>query len=340
VAYFDNLFPDAAFGGFTATQQFARRFNNDGPDYITTLWRADQFCVPGCTKFGPFSYFSEQYDSVAALSSIGRSNYNSMILTIRKRYSQGYQFDINYTLSRSEDMGSNNERGSAFGTYGAGGYSGFLVNTWNPDLNYGISDFDATHMINASGIWDLPFGQGRRYGANVGNALNALIGDWSVASVMRWNSGFPFSVINCRSCWATNWNLQGNATLIDPNNKPEVDIVLDAIDGRPSVFADPEAALEFFRFSLPGEAGDRNPFRGDGYATVDFSLSKAWQLPYGSHRLRFRWDMFNVTDHVSFDVDSLNVFPDRSGFGRYDGSLATCDARAGRCMQFAFRYEF
>jgi hypothetical protein len=340
IAYWDNLFPDAAFGGFTATQQFARRFNNDGPDYITTLWRADQFCVPGCTKFGPFSYFSEQYDSVAALSSIGRANYNSMVLTIRKRYSQGYQFDVNYTLSRSEDMGSNNERGSAFGTYGAGGYSGFLVNTWDPDLNYGISDFDATHMINASGIWDLPFGQGRRFGANVGNALNAFIGDWSVASVMRWNSGFPFSVINCRSCWATNWNLQGNATLIDPNNKPEVDIVLDAIDGRPSVFADPEAALDFFRFSLPGEAGDRNPFRGDGYATVDFSLSKAWQLPYGSHRLRFRWDMFNVTDHVSFDVNSLNVFPDRSGFGRYDGSLATCDARAGRCMQFAFRYEF
>jgi hypothetical protein len=73
---------------------------------------------------------------------------------------------------------------------------------------------------------------------------------------------------------------------------------------------------------------------------LDFSLSKSWRLPYGNHRLRFRWDTFNVTNHVAFDVDSLNVFPDRSGFGRYDGSLATCDARAGRCMQFAFRYEF
>jgi hypothetical protein len=29
-----------------------------------------------------------------------------------------------------------------------------------------------------------------------------------------------------------------------------------------------------------------------------------------------------------------------AGFGRYNGTLATCDAQAGRCMQFAFRYEF
>jgi hypothetical protein len=339
IPYWENLFPDAAFGGFSATQQFARRFNNDGPDYITTLWRADQFCAPGCSKFGPFAYFSQQYDSLAALSSVGRSNYNALILSARKRYSAGNQFDFNYTFSRSKDLGSNNERGSAFGTYGAGGYSGFLINTWNPELNYGISDFDVTHQFNFNGILDLPFGQGRRFGTSAGRLTNALIGDWSVAGVMRWTSGFPFSVINCRSCWPTNWNLQGNATLKDPNRKPEVKIVRDAIDGRPSVFADPDAALDFFRFSLPGEAGDRNIFRGDGYFTMDFSLSKAWTV-VRNHRLRFRWDVFNVTDHVSFDVDSLNVFPDRTGFGRYDGSLATCDARAGRCMQFALRWEF
>jgi hypothetical protein len=339
IPYWENLFPDAAFGGFSATQQFARRFNNDGPDYITTLWRADQFCVPGCSKFGPFAYFSEQYDSLAALSSVGRSNYHALILSARKRYSAGTQFDFNYTFSRSKDLGSNNERGSAFGTYGAGGYSGFLINTWDPEVNYGLSDFDVTHQLNFNGIVDLPFGRGRRFGTNAGRLINSFVGDWSVAGVGRWTSGFPFGVINCRSCWPTNWNLQGNATLKDPNRKPETSIVLDKIDGRPSVFADPAAALDFFRFSLPGEAGDRNVFRGDGYFTLDFSLSKSWQI-VANHRLRFRWDVFNVTDHVSFDVDSLNVFPDRTGFGRYDGSLATCDARAGRCMQFAFRWEF
>ena len=110
--------------------------------------------------FGPFAYFIEQYDSLAALSSIGRSNYHAMILTLRKRYSHGMQFDVNYTLSQSKDIGSHVERGSAFGNFGNGGYTGFLINSWDPELNYGISDFDVRHQINVNWIWDLPFGQG------------------------------------------------------------------------------------------------------------------------------------------------------------------------------------
>ena len=78
----------------------------------------------------------------------------------------------------------------------------------------------------------------------------------------------------------------------------------------------------------------------DGYFTIDLSLSKAFRLGVADHRLRFRWDVFNLTNTVKFDVAQLNNIPDRAGFGRYDGSLATCDAQAGRCMQFALRYEF
>ena len=50
--------------------------------------------------------------------------------------------------------------------------------------------------------------------------------------------------------------------------------------------------------------------------------------------------MFNVTDAAKFDVAQLTNTPDLTGFGRYNGTLATCDAQAGRCMQFALRYEF
>ena len=87
-----------------------------------------------------------------------------MILTLRRRFSDGMQFDINYTLSKSEDMGSQVERGSSFGNFSNGGYTGFLINSFDPELNYGTSDFDVRHQINVNGIWDLPFGQGKRYG--------------------------------------------------------------------------------------------------------------------------------------------------------------------------------
>ncbi|HJU42162.1 MAG TPA: hypothetical protein VJ691_05085, partial [Vicinamibacterales bacterium] len=133
---------------------------------------------------------------------------------------------------------------------------------------------------------------------------------------------------------------QGNAMLVDPNRMPETDTVENAIDGYPSAFANPTKALTFFRRALPGEQGLRNAFRGDGYFNIDMSISKSWRLGIADHRLRFRWDVFNVTDAAKFDVNSLTNTPDRAGFGRYNGTLASCDGQAGRCMQFAFRYEF
>jgi hypothetical protein len=339
IAYWENLFPGAAGGGLTATQGIAQAFDDNAPDYITALWLMDQFCEPSCSIFGPFSYFNRQYDSLAALSTLGHSKYNALQLSLRKGYSSGNQFDVNYTLSKSEDLGSAVERGSAFTSFSAGGYSGFLLNSWDPEAHYGTSDFDIRHQLNANALFELPFGAGRRFGTNASGVLNHLIGDWSVAGLLRWTSGFPFNVYNCRSCWPTNWNLQGNSMLVDPNRLPETDTTKNAVDGRPSPFADPEEALTFFRRALPGEVGERNILRGDGYFTVDTSVSKAWSI-FRDNKLRFRWDVFNVTNTPRFNVDDLNMFPDRSGFGRYDGTLATCDAQAGRCMQFALRYEF
>jgi hypothetical protein len=341
VPYWENLFPAAAGGGLTATQAVTRAFMQNGPDWITALYDMDTSCSPACSIFGPYAYFAEQYDSLAGISSIGRSNYHAMLLSIRKRYSGGTQFDINYTLSKSEDMGSQVERGGAFGSgFSNGGYSGFLINSFDPELNYGTSDFDLRHQINVNGLAELPFGRGKRWGGNANAVVNHLIGDWAIAGLMRWTSGFPFNVQNCRSCWATNWNLQGNAELVTPGRLPATETTRNAVDNRPSPFVDAKDALTYFRLQLPGEAGIRNVMRGDGYFVIDASLSKSWALGFSDHRLRFRWDVFNVTNATRFDVGQLSAIPDVAGFGRYNGTLATCDAQAGRCMQFALRYEF
>lgn len=340
IPYWENLFPAATSATATATQAIARRFNNDGPDYITSIWLMDQLCIPACSIFGPFAYFAKQYDSLAGISSVGRSDYHSMIVTLRKRYSRGLQFDLNYTLSESKDTGSQVERGSAFGNFGNGGYTGFLLNSFEPELHYSTSDFDVRHQVNFNWIYDLPFGRGRKFGGSAGGFVNQVIGDWSIAGLTRWTSGFPFNVQNCRSCWPTNWNLQGNASLVNPGVLPETELKKNAVDNRPSPFKDPVAALKFFRYSLPGEVGLRNELRGDGYFTLDTSVSKAWRIGIADHKVRFRWDVFNATNTAKFDVAQVTMLPDRSGFGRYNGALAACDGQAGRCMQFALRYEF
>ena len=203
-------------------------------------------------------------------------------------------------------MGSQVERGSSFSNFSNGGNTGFLINSFDPELNYGRSDFDVRHQVNTNWLAELPFGQGKRYAGGAGNALNALIGDWSIAGLMRLTSGFPFNVANCRSCWATNWNVQGNAELAQPGVLPETETTRNAVGGQPSPFKDPQQALTFFRNIYPGEAGIRNLLRGDGYFAIDLSIAKAFKLP-ATQRIEFRWDIFNLTNTPKFDTGDLNM---------------------------------
>lgn len=340
IPFWENVFPDAAGGGQSATQVMVGEFIANSPDYITALWAADQFCSPACSKYGAFTFFNRQYDSLAAQSSLAQSGYNSLQLALRRRFANGYQYDFNYTYSVAKDHGSSLERGSTFGNFAAGGYSGFLVNSWDPNQQYSYADFDVRHQINLNGLAELPFGTGKRFASNAGPFLNAIIGDWSTSGIFRWTSGFPFNVYNCRSCWTTNWNLQGNAMLVNPNVVPATSTTRNVVGGQPSPFENPTEAITAFRRATPGESGTRNLLRGDGYFGIDMSIGKAFRMPFG-HRLQFRWDIFNLTNTVRFDVGTLDMFPDiASSFGRYNGTLAGCDGAANRCMQFNLRYEF
>ncbi len=343
IPYWENMFPNAAFDGYTATQNMAVLFTDNAPDYITALWIADQFEIPEYTpKGGAFSYFNSQYDSLAVQSSLARAEYNALQLTLRKRYSHGYQFDFNYTMGHSKDHASAVERGSFFTSFGAGGYSGFMIDSWDIDKQWGNSDFDVRHQLNVNWIADLPFGQGRAIGSSMPGWANAVVGDWTVSGLWRWTSGFPFSVQNCRSCWATNWNLQGNAALVTPGVVPESGAFKNVIDGNPATFRDPQDALKYFRNILPGESGDRNILRGDGLFSIDLGLSKRWRMPWSDNqRVVFRWDMYNLTNTPRFDLADVDMLPDiDTTFGRYNSTLATCDGGAGRCMNFLLKYEF
>ncbi len=280
------------------------------------------------------------------MSTIGRSEYNALQLTLRRRYSDGYQFDFNYTYGFSKDHGSLIERNSNFSgpvDFGLGGYTGFLINSFDPDQQFSYSDFDIRHQINFNWVSEFPWGRGKKWGSDMPAWLDAVVGGWSMAGLTRWTSGLPFNVINARSAWATNWNLQGNASLRDPSRLPPTGSTKNVLNGKPSPFTvSPAEALEFFRFDYPGEGGIRNLLRGDGYFSLDFSLAKSWTMPWGQdHRFWFRWDTFNVTNTPRFDVANVTMFPDRtSTFGTYNGTYASCDGNAGRCMQFSLRYEF
>ena len=88
------------------------------------------------------------------------------------------------------------------------------------------------------------------------------------------------------------------------------------------------------RLPYPGEAGQRNNFNGDGYFDLDDGLTKAWKLgEYGS--LKFAWEVYNVTNTVRFDPQSI-------GSGLTGGNLgvASVELTQPRRMQFSLRYDF
>ena len=280
---------------------------------------------------------SQQFTTSYGWSSIGSSNYNGFQATLKKDIRGGVQFDFNYTYSKSIDITSTAARLGFSGIDNIGPPGSRLVNAFSPRQFRGVSDFDTTHQINANWLAELPFGKGKQYGRNASPALNALIGGWQVTGVLRWTSGFPFSVDNGQF-WATNWDEQGSGQLI---GHPKTGVFKDPVTGTVSVFANPSAAINDFVHPYPGQSGSRNVLRGDGYASWDMGLNKTFKLPWESQSLQFRWEIFNVANLTRFNVlaglgdgaPSLQQVP--STFGAYAGLLTN-----PRVMQFALRYQF
>ena len=161
IPYFENMFPDAAAGGQSATQNI---YNIWLPGNETgSLYMLDILCTPGCGGT-PNRFWPRQYASMYAWSSIGNSSYNAGQITLRQKMNQGVQMELSYTLSKSIDMGSDSERtmfSSSTGT-NAGSSFGAILNAWSPRLNRAVSDFDTRHLVSGNWLAELPVGSGKK----------------------------------------------------------------------------------------------------------------------------------------------------------------------------------
>ena len=280
---------------------------------------------------GPFTFFTPQFAALYAFRTNASANYHALQVSLRHKMTHGLQFDFNYTFSTSIDLASDAERVGTFGGTGS-----FAINSWSPNLFRAPSDFDARHQFNANWLADLPFGSGRAIGRDSSKLLDAFIGGWQLSGLFRETSGFPLSFFNGFN-FPTNWDFGGNAVNIVPG--VQTGAFKNPADGTVNIFqAGGSAAANFFREPLPGEAGQRNNFRGDGFFGLDVGLSKRWRMPWKeSQSLQFRWEVFNVLNATRFDVQSVNSSIDSFGssFGNYT-RLSTNP----RVMQFALRYEF
>jgi hypothetical protein len=297
------------------------------------------FNLPSQTYFssgGQYSYYSSQFSSLYAWRSIAPSNYHAMEVSLHHRMSHGLQFDFNYTFSKSIDISSNAERVNPGSNASLLEPNSNIINSWSPQTQRGASSFDLRHQFNANWIFELPFGRGKWIARDANRPLDALIGGWQLSGLFRLTSGFPISVDNGTSNYPTNFELEGNANQVSP-----VHSGVYFNTGRPNLFSNGPAAISSFDYAYAGQAGQRDIIRGNGFFTVDMGLAKRWTMPWSEKQgLQFRWEVFNLTNSVRFDVQSGLIngslgLGSGGSFGNYGGLLTN-----PRIMQFALRYEF
>lgn len=257
------------------------------------------------------------------------SNYNALLTTLRKRFSNGLQFDFNYTYSHSIDNLS--EIANNYVTYTSSG-AGLVCELDNQRICRASSDFDARHTFNVNYIYDLPVGQGRHFLRNAPGWLNAIVGGWGTSSIITWRTGYPFTVRT--GSFPTAFTLDAPAVLVNAAGLKQ-GIHTDSA-GELQYFASQSSAVGAFAFPFGGGTGTRNAVRGPGFSSVDMAIEKSIKLPrVESQQLKLRLDTFNTFNHPVFNGPSSATLLDTSQFG-----IINSTASAPRVLQVSLRYEF
>ncbi|HWR13778.1 MAG TPA: TonB-dependent receptor [Terriglobales bacterium] len=252
------------------------------------------------------------------------SSYNSLNAQLSRHFTNGMQFQMLYTWSKSIDFLSNEGPGSS-------------TNQTDPARLYnerGPSDYDRTHNMVISGIYELPW-----YKTQQG-AVGHVLGGWQISAIFSAHSGFPWtpvtgtqSSVPITGAWTINPTrpvgyLGGN--LFDTGD--------DAFTRQGGNF--PGGGTKYFDISHPGPPGiGRNSFRGPRYSALDMTFGKDTKVPFIGEGavMQFRANIFNI-------FNSLNLQP----FGFATGSTKIEDphfgmaekALAGRVVELQARFTF
>lgn len=268
-----------------------------------------QRTLPDANGFGQFFFndYPQILGGLQIIDSNSFSNYHGGVVQLQRRFRQGLEFQVSYTFSKSLDDKSYDP---AFTRISAG--TGQTATSTPLDVNdrgltYGLSDFDRTHVIQGNVIYDLPFGNGRRFASGAGGFLDRLIGGWSIQAILIRQSGRPFTVVSGTNSFS---NASSSRTVYTGNDfTPQFKD--DPVTGVPFIFSAEERA----KFSLPA-AGDygniaRNAFRLPWFFNLDASVIKRVRI--GRSRdsepfdFEFRAEAFNATNTPYFAFPSITV---------------------------------
>jgi hypothetical protein len=274
--------------------------------------------VPGGGNPGRALFRGSRIGTINVFTPFNTANYNSLQSQANKRFADGSSIGFTYTWSKAIGYADNSDSGLFFQT----------PSQWA--RNRSVANFDRTHNATFFGVYELPFGKGKKM---LSSGFASLIaGGWQANWLMQMLTGTPFTVTS------------DGASLNAPGNSQSADQVLDSVRiigqyGRGGSYFDPNAfrPITEARFGNSG----RNLLRGPNFFNLDSSLFRNFKI---TERLtmQFRAEAFGVTNTPQFGNPGTNA----SGLTRNpDGSIRALNGfteitSAGGARQYRFALKF
>jgi hypothetical protein len=273
---------------------------------------------------------------VQQVSTTSLSNYNSLQMSLSKRFASGLQFLAAYTFGKSID-------------YYSGGSVNELANVAGDQFNWrtnrGRSDFNREHRLVVSGVYAFPK---RKFESGF---ARALFNDWQIAGIAVFQSGLPFSIIDNPGnavIQRANFNQNFNGDIYTTGS------VAERLNGYFNTAAFlrscPVGTIVAGNFVACSNAGAgavnnpnfdpanpfgntrRNGFTGPGQKNVDISLIR--MLPFTERfRGEIRIEAFNVFNWVNYANPNNNI--SGANFGRIERA-----STGPRVIQLGFKLNF
>lgn len=277
----------------------------------------------------------------------GWYQYDSLQTEIRRRFANGLYFQANYTFSKNitDTVGTSQQL-----------FEPFLDNN-NRKLDRQRADFDTTHVFTANGIYQLPFGRGKKF-LNYDNwASRIFLSNWELSGLMQWQSGAPITFVDTRGTLnrsARSTRQTVNSNLSYDEIRALMGIFQQNVNGQdviywinPSIINSQGAASggysltgatfpgQVFFNTNPGQTGNlgRTIVNGPRYFNIDMALLKSIQFRERM-RVQLRLEAFNVLNNVNFVQNTQFANINSTTFGQITGAFAS------RQIQWAARFEW
>jgi len=267
----------------------------------------------------PWAIVLPNVGNTALTESESRMSYNSLQISGRRRMAAGLSLTGFYVWSKS--LMDN------FGYYGCGSVNSegaYWQDAYNRRANKGPACFDARHNGSIGGIYDLPFGKGKKLGANWSRPMDLVFGGWQVDYFLNAHTGFPVTIL------ASSANTGGRTPRgnVRPNYYRPYVITSQTVDQ----FFGPVTAANFCAagvdngscaFGVPAVGalgnGGVGLLRAPSFFNFDTSIAKKFRITE-SKSLQLRGEFFNAFNHASWGPPGRDITSPTS-FGQITGQV-------------------